>query len=64
MWADQQTVAIPYEAVDSVAVDVSKSGALTGFLVGLGIDAGVIACAAIEYSDQKKSCGKGVTVGL
>jgi len=63
MWADRQTVAIPYEAVDSVAVNVSKAGTLTGFLVGLGIDAAVIACAAIEYGEQKKSCGKGATVG-
>jgi len=52
LYADEQSVAIPYEAVDSIAVDKSGSGAITGCLVGAGIDALVVTCAYLSCKDS------------
>jgi hypothetical protein len=49
MWADRRTVAVPYEAVNNITVGVVKSGALTGFAIGLGLDITVIVIAVTTY---------------
>jgi hypothetical protein len=54
MLADQQSVTIPYEAVDSIAVD--RSGAMKGFVAGAIVDVAVIACTVVSIKKNNSGC--------